>query len=466
MATVPIQDTNPRDQYVAVTGQTTFPYTFWVSSAEDIGVYINGTLRTLNDDYSVTGVQDVVGGNVIFVQGLAEGDVVTLSRQMPFARITEFQTGGTFKAEVLNFELSKMIAMMQQLQRDVYRSIKLPATSGANPQLLFLPDPELGRALVWGENTLENGPNTADIATAGANAQTAVEASNTAVAASLVAQAAAGGVRISNNDEMAQLLESKLLAGNGLVATTQNEGANETRTFAVSGKTPFAMAGYRSDGSFNEVFLGDGLLRDNSTLAIDKATLADVKGGVSSSKVMTPAAVREVLLLSGSVTDGASIDMEPAFNDAEFQGGYDIEIDFKVGTTNARPDVLVKVGGSYATSDYVYESRGGNSAAVVDARAVGASSIRPCNTGTNQGIDNSETAKNHLRLHLPAVAQSTTEHKQIMGRLDFKLTSVGNAAYQVFSGMYKGSAEALQGVRFAPSAGTVSGTFRVIGRRW
>lgn len=466
MATVPIQDTNPRNQYVAADDQTTFPYTFWVSGAEDIGVYVNGALMSVADDYTVTDIQSVTGGNVIFNTGLANGDVVTLSRQMPFARVTEFQTGGTFKAEVLNFELSKMIAMMQQLQRDVHRSLKLSTISGANPDLLFLPDPQTGCALIWGESSLENGPNATDIAAAAENAQVASSAAVDAVAASHVAQAAAGGVRISVNDALAQPLEEKLLAGNGLIATTQNDGDNETRTFAVAGKTPFAMAGYRHDGSFNEIFLGDGLLRDSTTLAIDKASLADAKSGASSSKVMTPSAAREVLLLSGSITAGTSIDMEPTFNDAAFLGGYDVEIDFKVGTTDARPDILFKVGGSYATSDYTFDSRGGNSTSATDARSTSGASIRPCSTSTSQGMDSSATAKHSLRFHLPAIAQSTAEYKQITGQLAYKQTSLGNAVYQLFTGLYKGSTGALQGIRFMPSAGTISGTFRVIGRRW
>src|SRR5690606_30075572 len=42
------------------------------------------------------------------------------------------------------------------------------------------------------------------------------------------------------------------------------------------------------DGSFNEIFLGDGLLRDNATLGIDKADQSEAEAGINGSRVMTP----------------------------------------------------------------------------------------------------------------------------------------------------------------------------------
>jgi hypothetical protein len=78
-------------------------------------------------------------------------------------------------------------------------------------------------------------------ATAAVAAQTAAETAQTnaetaqaaAEAARDTALAAVGGVAVSADDTTPSNLETKLLAGTGLAATTQNGGGNETRTLAL-----------------------------------------------------------------------------------------------------------------------------------------------------------------------------------------------------------------------------------------
>ena len=108
-------------------------------------------------------------------------------------------------------------------------------------------------------------------------AQTGAETAQTAAeAAQAAAEAATGKVTVSNNDTTPGDLETKLLAGTGLSMSTANDGANETRTVKVSDATAYAMAGFDDTGAFSEIFLGNGLVRDASTLAIDKATTAQM----------------------------------------------------------------------------------------------------------------------------------------------------------------------------------------------
>ena len=59
------------------------------------------------------------------------------------------------------------------------------------------------------------------------------EVAFSSAANAVLAQAAVGGVRISSNDTTADDLETKLIAGEAILLTTQNDGANETRTVAV-----------------------------------------------------------------------------------------------------------------------------------------------------------------------------------------------------------------------------------------
>lgn len=58
-----------------------------------------------------------------------------------------------------------------------------------------------------------------------------------AQASATAAAAAVGAVRVSSNDTTPSDLEAKILAGTGITASTQNDGGNETRTFAVDDAT-------------------------------------------------------------------------------------------------------------------------------------------------------------------------------------------------------------------------------------
>lgn len=73
-------------------------------------------------------------------------------------------------------------------------------------------------------------------ATAAASSATAAATSATAAAASATSAAnAATGLKVSSDDQNPSTLEDKLIAGSGVSFTTNNSGANETRTINVSG---------------------------------------------------------------------------------------------------------------------------------------------------------------------------------------------------------------------------------------
>lgn len=137
MATIPINDTAPRIAYTATAGQTVFPYPFWISAEEDIIVYQNGTALTLTTDYTVSDVLEPTGGDITLVTGASVNDSIVIVRDIPVKRTSEFQTGGSFQASVLNASLSKQVAMIQQVENNQSRSLQL------NPYDTFTGDMEL-----------------------------------------------------------------------------------------------------------------------------------------------------------------------------------------------------------------------------------------------------------------------------------------------------------------------------------
>jgi len=145
MANVPVNDINPIHQYVATAGQTDFIFTYVIYETSDIKVYLNDVLKTETTDYTVKNsdgssitaddlADGLAGGKVVFSTGLALNDNVTLFRDIPAERTTGFPTSGAFRAAAMNLELNKIIALIQQVQRDGERTIRQsPSDTGASP---------------------------------------------------------------------------------------------------------------------------------------------------------------------------------------------------------------------------------------------------------------------------------------------------------------------------------------------
>jgi hypothetical protein len=119
MATLTVGDITPRVQYTASAGQTTFAYAFPIFATSDLKVYIGSTLKSLTTHYSVTGAGTSSGGNVVLGTGASAGEIVTIYRDLPVARSSDYQTGGTFRAETLNDDLDSLAMMIQQVEYDL-----------------------------------------------------------------------------------------------------------------------------------------------------------------------------------------------------------------------------------------------------------------------------------------------------------------------------------------------------------
>ncbi|MGB0495787.1 MAG: hypothetical protein ACPGJI_05465 [Kangiellaceae bacterium] len=149
MVTVPnLVDEGALDQYTATASQTDFVFTYMIFTTADIKVYVNGVLKTETADYEVKQADGSViipdsdlpmdGGKIVFNSGLTLNDEVSLSRDIAIARTTDYSTAGAFRSDVVNAEFAKILAIQQQLERDLARSIRL-SSSDAEGGSLQLP---------------------------------------------------------------------------------------------------------------------------------------------------------------------------------------------------------------------------------------------------------------------------------------------------------------------------------------
>ena len=196
---ITISDTEPRIQYTATAGQTSFTVPFAFFANADLQVF-NGTSQlsfssspTNASQYSVTGAGVSGGGSITLGSpGATVNDVITIVREIAIERSTDFPTSGAFQIDSLNTELDKIIAMAQQLERDLKLSPRVNTTSSSSFNLTF-PDMVAGKVLSAnaGGTGLEFSVDASGLLTAEANASTsATNAANSATAAASSATSA------------------------------------------------------------------------------------------------------------------------------------------------------------------------------------------------------------------------------------------------------------------------------------
>jgi hypothetical protein len=140
---ITISDTEPRVQYTATSSQTTFSVPFEFFTVNDIKVYNGSSLLSYNaspssaSQYSVTGAGVTGGGSITLGGGATLNDIITIYRDLAISRSTDFPTSGAFQIDSLNTELDKIIAMSQQLERDLKFSPKAAATTSNTFNLTF-----------------------------------------------------------------------------------------------------------------------------------------------------------------------------------------------------------------------------------------------------------------------------------------------------------------------------------------
>jgi hypothetical protein len=114
-----------RNDYVASSGQTVFPYTFTALADTDIKVLKNGVTLSLGGNYTLSGV-GTYGGNVTLTSGVTTGDAIAIYLDMPLQRTTNYQNSGDFLALDVNGDFDALWLALQQSTTDIERTVRRP----------------------------------------------------------------------------------------------------------------------------------------------------------------------------------------------------------------------------------------------------------------------------------------------------------------------------------------------------
>jgi len=123
-----VADNTSRNQYTATSGQTVFAYTFEIVDKDDIVVLKNGTTLSEGTNYTVSNVGNDSGGNVTLTAGATAGDILTLYRDMPYARTQNYTNSGDFLASEVNSDFDNLWLAGEQTNRSFSQSIRKPIT--------------------------------------------------------------------------------------------------------------------------------------------------------------------------------------------------------------------------------------------------------------------------------------------------------------------------------------------------
>lgn len=107
-----VPNQTPYNIYTANGLTTVFAYEFYLISASDIQVTING--NEVTSGYTVSGVGNTGGGEVTFLTAPANGATVIFERVTPTYRLTDYQDNGDLLADTVNKDFDRIWMAIQR----------------------------------------------------------------------------------------------------------------------------------------------------------------------------------------------------------------------------------------------------------------------------------------------------------------------------------------------------------------
>lgn len=115
---------------------TVFPFAFKVFDEGHVEVFVDGVLKTLTTDYSVSGVGDETT-NIVFVSAPANGAVVSAFRRVPLTQEIDYLENDEFPAETHERGLDLGVMGLQQIDGRVRRALRAPDTDPASVSMVL-----------------------------------------------------------------------------------------------------------------------------------------------------------------------------------------------------------------------------------------------------------------------------------------------------------------------------------------
>lgn len=125
-----------RIQYTGNGATTNFATNFKLLDEDHVEVYVDGTLKTISTDYTITGVGNSTA-TVVFNSAPANATTVTLKLEVPITQDTDLVNGQAFNADTVEQALDLGIQVDQGLNEEINRTLRAPVdvTTSFNGEL-------------------------------------------------------------------------------------------------------------------------------------------------------------------------------------------------------------------------------------------------------------------------------------------------------------------------------------------
>ena len=191
--TIDISNNDPRISYSVAQGvtQTSFAIPFEFFDDSDVNVYVDGALKTITTDYTISGGGGSTGTVSISVTGATGGSVVVLTRDVTIERTTDFTAGADINRAALNTQLDTLTAIAADVRDQALRGLRVSDLEIAPSLVIPSINDRKNKTLVFNASTgaPEAGPTVDEVS----NAQTYANNSATSAAASAASASAAAG---------------------------------------------------------------------------------------------------------------------------------------------------------------------------------------------------------------------------------------------------------------------------------
>lgn len=132
---------------------TAFAYTTRIFVKTDLDVYVDGTLKTVDTDYTVSGVDASGGGNVTFLSAPANAAVVVIVKDIPETQGSSLPLGGPFPSTIVEKMIDRLTFLVQQVSGRTDRVLRQTDSDATDIGTLPVKADRLGKFLYFDETT-------------------------------------------------------------------------------------------------------------------------------------------------------------------------------------------------------------------------------------------------------------------------------------------------------------------------
>jgi hypothetical protein len=140
---LPVQATVNEDgaanRYTASGSTTVFTYTFRILSKNEVEVLVDSTVKTVDVDYTVSGVGVSTGGSITFLSAPANASIVTILRKQTAAQSNTYYLNEPFPSTRVEKDFDRLVMHVQQLKERLDRALTFAKSSTLTAQTVDTP---------------------------------------------------------------------------------------------------------------------------------------------------------------------------------------------------------------------------------------------------------------------------------------------------------------------------------------